>query len=272
MQRYSSFWSIFVIMDGSAVLAYGKYLKNRVGAHQLHSPFLFQMYTQVFQHTADYQDTAIREERRKLSKSAEVIEITDLGAGSRVKDSDRRKVSEIAKNAAIPAKYGRLLGKIIQFYQLEKGLELGTSLGIGSAYFALNNPKFNLITVEGCQNISDKAAQFFDCLKIKSIQQVTGSFDDELPTILQENKSFDFIYVDGNHTYEATKKYASMLKACTHDDTFLVFDDIHWSKGMEQAWSEIIQDEDFHVTIDLYRMGIVLKKPGQVKQHFVLKY
>jgi hypothetical protein len=48
-------------------------------------------------------------------------------------------------------------------------------------------------------------------------------------------------------------------------------DDIYWSKEMEIAWNKIKADERINVSIDLFRMGIVCKRPGQRKEDFVVK-
>ena len=46
----------------------------------------------------------------------------------------------------------------------------------------------------------------------------------------------DFIFIDGNHREEATINYFKQLLPLIHNDSLMVFDDVHWSKGMENAW------------------------------------
>ena len=52
----------------------------------------------------------------------------------------------------------------------------------------------------------------------------------------------------------------------------MIFDDINWSADMRKAWDEICQSEKINVSMELFRMGVVLKREEQVKQHFVLKF
>jgi hypothetical protein len=40
---------------------------------------------------------------------------------------------------------------------------------------------------------------------------------------------------------------------------------------MFKAWKKIIKNENFHLTMDLFRMGIISKRPMQAKEHFVVK-
>jgi hypothetical protein len=53
----------------------------------------------------------------------------------------------------------------------------------------------------------------------------------------------------------------------------MVFDDIHWSREMNQAWMEISARQDLLLTIDLYYKGLVFMHPGlrhKETHHFVL--
>ena len=82
----------------------------------------------------------------------------------------------------------------------------------------------------------------------------------------------DFAFIDGNHTYEATIANFNTLLSIAHNDTVFVFDDIHWSAGMQKAWDEIAGHERVTVSIDLFRIGIVFLKKELSKQKFVIRY
>lgn len=56
------------------------------------------------------------------------------------------------------------------------------------------------------------------------------------------------------------------------ENAFIVFDDIHWSEEMEEAWEIIRQDERINLSMDLFRLGIISKRSGQRKQHFIVKF
>jgi len=49
------------------------------------------------------------------------------------------------------------------------------------------------------------------------------------------------------------------------------FDDIHWSKEMEEAWEEIKAHPKVLITIDLFFVGLVFFRTNQPKQHFKLR-
>jgi hypothetical protein len=53
----------------------------------------------------------------------------------------------------------------------------------------------------------------------------------------------------------------------------MVFDDIHWSEGMERAWEEIKRDPAVTLTIDIFFVGLVFfRKMQLIPQHFTIRY
>jgi len=81
----------------------------------------------------------------------------------------------------------------------------------------------------------------------------------------------DLIYFDGNHQKEATLKYFHQLLPLALNDSVFIFDDIHWSKGMEEAWEEIKAHPQVRVTIDSFFWGIVFFREEQKKEHFTVR-
>jgi len=85
--------------------------------------------------------------------------------------------------------------------------------------------------------------------------------------------SVDFAFIDGNHRQEPTERYFKELLAKTNNDSILVFDDIHWSREMEDAWKTIKNNAAVTCSIDLFFIGIVLfRKEFKEKQHFAIRF
>lgn len=252
--------------------SYLTYRKQRVNAYGIHSPFVFEFYTEVLSKFNEIKDTSIQELKSKLRKDNSKLEITDLGAGSKKLNRKTRTVAEIARTSAISPKFGKLLTSILDFYNVETCLELGTSLGIGTAYLSLGKQVKKIVTIEGCPEISLKAKENFTQLQLENVYLINGSFEDKLDEALKITGKPDLIYIDGNHRYKPTIDYFNRLIDAAHENTILIFDDIHWSDEMEKAWAEISLSPKVNVTIDLFRLGIAIKRPGQQKQHFVLKF
>jgi hypothetical protein len=81
------------------VKKYLTYLFNRVNAHGIHSPFVFEFYNEVILKTKRARQPKVEALRTTLIRSKEVITVNDLGAGSRKTSKPQRSVSEIAKHA-----------------------------------------------------------------------------------------------------------------------------------------------------------------------------
>ena len=250
--------------------AYLKYRKARVNAHGLHSPFVFEFYNEIIKKSKTEIDTNFEELRAELLKRNTTIEFTEMGAGSRKGNPLRRSVKSIAKNAATTRKFGGLLSRLCAFYKVEKVLELGTSLGIGTAYLSKHSQK--TITLEGCEPVAQLAQENFDHLNLDHIELRLGEFTNSLNNLAAEKPVFDLIYIDGNHQLKPTLAYFEFALNHCHNDSFIILDDIYWSAEMEQAWNKIKADDRVNVTIDLFRLGIVCIRKGQRKQNFVVKF
>jgi predicted O-methyltransferase YrrM len=202
-----------------------------------------------------------------------VIEVEDYGAGSVISKTNERSIASIARHAAKSKKWAQLLFRIVNFYQPQTILELGTSLGISTAYMAMANPQARIITAEGSAAIAAQAKRNFQSLQCNNIQQVTGNFDDTLPGILSANPQLDLAFIDGNHRYEPTVRYFNQLLPHLNANSILIFDDIHWSAGMEQAWEAVKENQSVMLTIDLFFIGLVFfNDQFKVKQHFTIRF
>lgn len=240
----------------------------------MHSPFVFDFITKVMNDNRQYYCyEPIEKLRAQLKQDNTMLTIEDFGAGSRVASHHQRSVSSIASSALKPRKFSQLFFRMVNYYQPKYILELGTSLGVTSAYMASAQPNAKVVTMEGAQAVADVAKKNFKQLGLTNIQIVQGNFDNTLHDVLQKAPSVDLAFVDGNHRREPTLKYFKQLLAKANENSILVFDDIHWSAEMEEAWAAIQAHPDVTLTIDLFFIGLVfLRKEQKVKQHFAVRF
>jgi predicted O-methyltransferase YrrM len=242
--------------------------------HGMHSPFVFNFIVNVLNNTQQYDaPQQIETLRNQLLQDATTIEVEDFGAGSRLHSSRKKKVQDIAKAAVKPKKYGQLLYRFIKYYQPNTIIELGTSLGITTSYLATANANAKLITIEGSKAISAIAQANFQQLGITNIQSLTGNFDTLLPPVLQPLSFVDVGYIDGNHRHDPTLNYFHQFLDKSHNNTILIFDDIHWSAEMEAAWKTIQQHPSVQCTIDIFFLGFVFfRNEFKTKQHVTIRF
>lgn len=242
--------------------------------HGVHSPFVYTFIKKVLndkRHFAAYDQ--VEALRRQLLADNTQLEVEDFGAGSAINNTHQRPIARIARNAAKTRKFSQLLFRIAHHYQPTIVLELGTSLGISTAYMSLANPAARVITGEGSKAVAEQANNNFRQLTLRNIEQVTGNFDNTLPGILQQTPAIDLVFMDGNHRLEPTLRYFEQLLPHTTEYSIIIVDDIHWSEGMEQAWEQIKQHAAVTLTIDLFFIGLVFfRKDFKVKQHFTIRF
>ena len=254
-------------------IRYITYLFTAKGKYATQAPFLYELMTKVLNtKTDDDKCYGIEAIRKKLCRSEKEIQITDFGAGSSINKSTKRKVKDIANNSAKNPKFGKLLYRIIRFYKPKNIIELGTSLGISTSYLAKADPNANVFTFEGCPATAAIAQENFDIQNIKNTSITLGDFNLTLADKLKEVLSIDLAFIDGNHQEKPTIDYFKQCLKYANNNTIFIFDDIHWSQGMENAWKYIKEHKKTTLTIDLFFIGIVFFRSELSKENFTIRF
>ena len=254
------------------IKSYIKFLWNSKNEHGVHSPFVFDLIANCFYDTKKFSEYSILKNYRKsLLADTNSIEVTDFGAGSRVFKSDTRAIKQIARNAGITKKRAELLFRITNYFQPESILEIGTSLGLATSALSLGNVKSKFTTIEGCPNTFAFAQKQFEEFGFNNITSINTEFSSYLKNYQLAISNYQLIYFDGNHSKQATLDYFELLLPTTTNETVWIFDDIHWSKGMQAAWEIIKSHPNVTVSIDTFQWGLVFFRTEQPKEHFVIR-
>ncbi len=266
--------------------SYLKFIWNSTNAHGVHSPFVFNLVQKCFYDKTNYPEYSTLEKyRNSLLQNKNTIEVTDFGAGSRVFKSNTRAINDIAKNAGISKERAKLLFKIVNYFQPKSILEIGTSLGLATSALALNNFS-EVTTLEGCPNtmaVSKNQLQLQLPEFSKKINFINTEFSSylkiEQPTTYNlqpttrnlQPTTYNLIFFDGNHSKKATLEYFELLLPTIDNETVWIFDDIHWSQEMEEAWELIKKHPKVTVTVDTFQWGFVFFRSEQVKEDFIVR-
>lgn len=254
------------------IKSYFHFLWKSTNEHGIHSPFVFDLVTKCFQDKNKYIEyQIITDYRNSLIENKNYIEVTDFGAGSRVFKSNKRQIAQIAKTAGISRKRVELLFRMVQYFQPENVLEIGTSLGLATVALSLGNKNSKITTLEGCAETIKIADYRLQKTDVKNIKLINTEFLTFFKSSDFRLSTFDLIYFDGNHSKTATLEYFEQLLPTITNDSVWVFDDIHWSKDMEIAWEMIKKHPKVKVTIDTFQWGIVFFRAEQEKEHFVVR-
>lgn len=254
------------------IKSYFTFLWNSKNEHAVHSPFVFHLITKCFYDKKQHDGySLLKKYRDSLLNNPNTIEVTDFGAGSRIFKSNIRSIAKIAATAGITSKRAELLFRITNYFKPENILEIGTSLGLASSAMALGNTNSNITSVEGCPQTAGIAARQFTEFGLTNINSTIIEFNYFLQNIDHATTHYDLIYFDGNHQKEATLDYFDLLIPTITNDSVWIFDDIHWSPGMQQAWQIIKKHPKVTVTVDTFQWGFVFFRREQPKEHFVIR-
>ena len=254
------------------IKSYINFLWNSKNQHGVHSPFVYDLVTKCFYDKKQYPEyTILKNYRNTLLENKNTIEVTDFGAGSRVFKNNKRVINQIAKNAGISSKRAELLFRIVRYFEPETILEIGTSLGLATSALSLGNQISKIITLEGCPKTMDIAKLQLENFKFQNIDFINTKFEEYLSNCQLKTDNCQLIYFDGNHSKKATLDYFELLLPTITNDSVWIFDDIHWSSDMEEAWKIIKNHPKVTVTIDTFQWGIVFFRIQQVKEHFVIR-
>ena len=252
------------------IQAYLKFLWRSTNAHGVHSPFLYRLLTECLYDRTSYPEyEQLKSYRDELLHDATVIEVTDMGAGSRRFKANTRKVSQMARTAGSSLKRMQWLFRWVRYSQPKSILELGTSLGLGTYAMAMGHASASIITVEGCPNLSNHTALRLTAVNQLQVDLRSATFQSALESL--SGSTFDLIVLDGHHDGDATLTYMESLFDMVHEDSVIIIDDIHWSKDMAIAWKQLKADSRVRQSMDTFYCGWLFFKTAQAREHFHIR-
>ncbi|HQG36803.1 MAG TPA: class I SAM-dependent methyltransferase [Bacteroidales bacterium] len=260
-------------INGHKIANYFKYkiLSSHKKGFGLHSPFVYNLVTKIFRNKFNPEIVCkIEEIRGKMLTCKETVEVKDYGTGRN--NDNLRKISDIARNSSVPAKYGKLLASLAGEFGRENIIELGTSLGISTLYLSFGSPSSIIHTAEGCPSLSALAEANFMETGRSNIRLYNMKFDDFLLEMKKEKICPGLVFIDGDHSKESLLRYFDIISEICDEKSLVVIDDIHISKEMYEAWEKIKQSGKVSITIDIYQMGLVFFRRGIARYDYIIRY
>jgi predicted O-methyltransferase YrrM len=221
-----------------------------------------------------YQDSCCIERiealRGRLERSSDKLSFIDYGTGT---PTENRSETEMyhgktvtlsvgeACAASKPPEWCLLLYLLVQRLRPSMCLELGSNLGISTAYLLAPlqlNKNARLISLEGSKSKAELAIANLSDLGFEQFEVVVGRFQDTLDEVLLKVKNISFAFIDGHHDENATIGYFRRIKQVAARGAVIVFDDIAWSSGMRNAWARICEDVDAALAVDFGSMGLIV--------------
>ena len=213
---------------------------------------------------------AIERERARLAADASPLVDGSLGegftydAGSTV--ADACQVSESPRAARLLYGLARAAGD-------GPALELGTNVGISSAYIAAGLRAAGgggaVTTLDASPYRQRLARGVHSNLGLENVSYVLGEFTATLAPTLEQLGTVRLAFIDGHHQYRPTLDYFEQTLPYAAPGAIFVFDDVRWSDGMKKAWAELRADARFGVAADFGTMGVCVLADGSGGERFV---
>ncbi len=236
------------------------------------SPVVSKMYYVLEQYSIDEDVQKVHSKVMDIVDNLSVKDAKIFSASGRECDTNR------LLKAGTRGKYGMLLTMIAKCFAPKMTIELGTCVGFSAMYIvggleSVNELDYSFVSIEASKSLVDLAQNNLHKFGAndRRCKLVNDYFENVLSRLLHDNVVVDFVFVDGNHTYDATLKYFNWLIGKMRQDGIMMFDDIRWSQGMFKAWKSICVHKNVATSVDLGRMGLCLVKrdyPISSKKHF----
>jgi len=250
------------------------YFMHRISAFTdpINNAFIHDFNNHVLsKHVSNLELELVEKYRLELHKNTHVMELIDLGAGTKF-GQQRKTMGSMAKVASVSKHYGKLLYSLAGYYKPDCIIELGTAFGISTMYLALGNPQARVITVEGNPQLAEMAYKNFTVHNLNNITLINSTFENAIAQLKREISSRTLVFIDGNHTLQATLQYFELFGKVPDSNNIMVFDDINWSPDMLLAWNTITESVRNGIIVDLFQMGIIFQGRGMNRQKFRLWY
>jgi predicted O-methyltransferase YrrM len=182
-----------------------------------------------------------------------------------------------ANSSSVPKRWGILLHLFATHLEARVILELGSCVGISSAYLASAASHPRLITIDGSPAMvaiaEETVAPFSDRALV-----MHSSFDSGLPRALaqfgDEGLPIDLAFIDGHHHEAPTLHYVRTILPHLSKGALIVLDDIYLRAGMRRAWAELSAMRGVSVAVNTGRFGLLVWEGGTAipRQYDLARY
>ena len=212
--------------------------------HGVHSPFVFQLITQVLK------------DDRYFYAYAETEAIQEALMISRGTDQ----------------KYDRLLFRLVNFFAPAVILELGADTGIHTALLSAALTTEKLISIPG-KPVLPVVEKYLQRLRGNCFEIREGAINAEIANLVRKSPTIDFVFIHPSVSVEALYDCFEQLLPITHPETVMVLYGQHLSAAHEAVWEKIQAHPSVTLSIDVFAMGMVFfRKEQMVKQHFSIRF
>jgi predicted O-methyltransferase YrrM len=148
-------------------------------------------------------------------------------------------------------------------HQPVRVLELGTGVGISSAYIAsaikATGVRGAVSTIDASPYKIKLAKRLHDDLQLDNIEYVVGRFADVLPDVLPDLGGVDMALVDGAHDPKSMWSFYDAIIEAAVSGALLLFTGIAGSEQLSRTWHRMRTDPRTYASSELGGIGLIYK-------------
>ncbi len=204
----------------------------------------------------DRNDSVRKVEAYRRELLADTRSLSELPGGTGI--YDQQLVSKAAQGSKGYINCLRLCQLAHDFGQ-PAVLELGTNLGISSAYLSIGASVAEASTPVATGDASPArlsiAQRMHTTIGLKNLTYYPGYFTETLQQMLTDRPLLGLCFIDGDHTYKGTLEYFQIIREHMKSGGVIIFDDITWSPEMRRVWADISASGPFSAELVVDGVG-----------------
>lgn len=240
------------------IVDYIGYLFGSTDLHGIHSPFVYNLASEVLYHKIEKRIESVEFQRTQMLKSKGLI--------------FSKSLAEFTDTFTLPAKHAFALSRLVAYLNIQNVFEYGQTNGIETNYI-LNYPLLE-------SKIPVNYRYLFkgeNPVKIKTNEQWLKNYGDETrqidwsqPFAIDNNWDLHILYLSerADEIYDIWDS----IKPKLHNNSIVVITNIRHTDDHYLKWKQLTNDSSVSVDIDIFRFGCLFFRKEQPKESFLLRY
>ena len=163
----------------------------------------------------------------------------------------------------------RLLFRLVNRFNPQTILEIGTSWGISSLYMNAPHSAARQLCIEPDAEIAQVAKEV---IKQSNIQLLSAHFD-ALPTeTIEKLNPIEFVLIHASRSELSVEKVLGQIAPSLSPEAVVVIDGIRKNSFRQQEWKQLESFPKVTVSMDLYDMGLLFFFPKLNRQHYIVSF
>ena len=212
-----------------------------------------------------YRFSQIENLRNILKKTKKTIQDNPQDEG--------RRISEVVDETSFCKTYDQMLFRIVQFMKPKTIVEVGTSVGISTAYLATPNSKANVYSIGKSKGVATLEELNFRRMGIDNVKVLCE--DDAAQTLdglFCETNKIDLLYFGRSCSAEDIRSIVYEKRNLFSENAVVIVSDIHRNEKKEILWDELKEIPDFNVNLELFVYGILFCNENLQRESYNLFY